>query len=596
MSSRLQQRKSTNGRSKLRRIKKPWWNEDLTNARNEYSKVDKQARKSTGEGRLPLQQKAKQLRKDLDRKVQRAKRAHWCKMQEDLLSLQSNNPKEYWRYIGNLGIGGERQRGVPWEIQRDDGSISTDPTEVLNHWKTSYEQLLNVGDREEPSKPAFADAEPPRATGLDRDIELTEVLRALTTAKNGKATGLDGLPVEVLRNQSAISFLHELFKKCFSSGKVPSTWLHNIISPIPKCNTGDPRDPNSSRGITLASCVYKLYCSVLNKRLSVWAEANQRIADEQNGFRKARSCIDHLCSLTEIIEHRRKKRLPTFAAFIDFSKAYDRIPRSLLWYKLEKLGPDGPFLRALKSLYQNVKCAIRINGTHSDFFNVNIGLKQGCLISPALFNLYVNDLIEEINSIKCGITVGNEMVSALMYADDMVLISHSEDHLQQMLNKLHSWCDNWKMTVNASKTKVMHFRIGPSVRRSSFVFTCGDKEIGFADHYRYLGLVLNEFLDYQKTATEVAKAATRALGAVIAKCKAHGDVPYTCFSQLFDTLVQPIIDYAAAVWGHRSFSCINAVQHRACRFFLKVGRHTPNTAVTGEMAWRLPQHSCSDIS
>jgi hypothetical protein len=89
---------------------------------------------------------------------------------------------------------------------------------------------------------------------------------------------------------------------------------------------------------------------------------------------------------------------------------------------------------------------------------------------------------------------------------------------------------------------------------------------------------------------EVAKSATRALGAVIAKCKAHGNVPYDCFTYLYDSLVQPIIDYGSAIWGHKEFSCIKSVQFRACRFFMKVGRYTPNSAVMGDMGWSTPQH------
>lgn len=163
-----------------------------------------------------------------------------------------------------------------------------------------------------------------------KNISIFEVEKAIKIAKNDKASGLDSIPYEIFRNNTCVHILHRVFNVCYETGKIPRDWGKGIINPIPKSNMLDPRDPLSYRGITLAATMYKLYCSVLNDRLSKWLENNDKLADEQNGFRKGRSTIDHLASLTSIIESRLKKRLPTFAAFIDFQKAYDRIDRSTL--------------------------------------------------------------------------------------------------------------------------------------------------------------------------------------------------------------------------------------------------------------------------
>jgi hypothetical protein len=100
-------------------------------------------------------------------------------------------------------------------------------------------------------------------------------------------------------------------------------WSKGIITPIPKSSTSDPRDPMSYRDLTLASVAYKLYCGVLNARLTVELYDMEVINDEQNGFRKGRSTIDHLSTLTTIIETRKGRKLSTFCAFIYFKKAYD---------------------------------------------------------------------------------------------------------------------------------------------------------------------------------------------------------------------------------------------------------------------------------
>ena len=171
-----------------------------------------------------------------------------------------------------------------------------------------------------------------------------------------------------------------------------------------------------------------------------------------------------------------------------------------------------------------------------------------------------------------------ELVCILLYADDIALIAPCAEGLQEMLDKLNEWCIRWKMLVNAKKTQVIHFRKGPSITRSDFQFKCGEACIETVDRYRYLGLIFTEFLDFNIMAKTVAQAAARALGLLIAKCKAHGGVPHEVFTKLYDSLVQPIIDYGAAVWGATEFSCIHAVQHRACRYFLGLGKYAPNGA------------------
>ena len=124
-------------------------------------------------------------------------------------------------------------------------------------------------------------------------------------------------------------------------------------------------------------------------------ESNGGIADEQNRFRAGRSTSDHIGSLSLILQSRIKMKNKC-AVFIDFSKACDRINKTLLWHKLSILGINGIMLNSIKSLYEHVKCAIRINGTHTEGFCVNSGLKQGCILSSQLFNMFANDLIHAI--------------------------------------------------------------------------------------------------------------------------------------------------------------------------------------------------------
>ena len=425
---------------------------------------------------------------------------------------------------------------------------------------------------------------------LNAEITVEEVRFAVIGAAKGKALGDDNIPVETLQNEVCIQYFVKLFNTCLDAGTIPDSWGKGIINPILKDVKADQREPLNYRGITITSAAYKVYCSVLNYRLSNWIEVHNGICDEQNGFRAGRSTADHLSTLSFIVETRIKKKMNTFATFIDFSKAYDRIDRSLLWHKLSKIGIDGKMFNALKSLYSNVKCTVRLNGVHSDWFKVQTGLKQGCILSPLLFNAFVNDLIQEIRRLHVGIPyTDDELISILLYADDIVLLSANERDMQTIVNCLASWCNAWGLTINFNKSKMVHFR-APSVHRSEVEIECGVSKLEFVDSYKYLGVLFTEHLDYNLMTKMVAQSASRALGLLISKDKSFGGMPYDCFTKCYNATVQATIDYSAAVWGTKSVSCVNAIQNRACRYFLGLGRYAPNAAVNGDMGWPAPEH------
>ncbi len=138
---------------------------------------------------------------------------------------------------------------------------------------------------------------------------------------------------------------------------------------------------------------------------------------------------------------------------------------------------------------------VRVNGTKTETFPISIGVRQGDTLSPTLFALYVNDLCEDIKQLQNGIDVAGRQVSILMYADDIVLFSETEEGLQVMLDCLYNWIRKWRMSINADKTKVVHFR-RKNDPQSQFQFHVGNGITHYVDSYRYLGLCLNYHLDY----------------------------------------------------------------------------------------------------
>ena len=131
-----------------------------------------------------------------------------------------------------------------------------------------------------------------------------------------------------------------------------------------------------------------------------------------------------------------------------------------------------------------MKCSVKFNGVTTDWFDVSMGLKQGCILSPQFFNLFINDLTSRINDLKCGVKFGDEQISILLYADDIVLLSSNEEDLQCMLDLLYEYCRSWKMLLNFNKSKIIHFR-PKSFLQTAHEFHCGSESIEVVSQYKY---------------------------------------------------------------------------------------------------------------
>ncbi len=168
------------------------------------------------------------------------------------------------------------------------------------------------------------------------------------------------------------------------------------------------------------------------------------------------------------------------------------------------------------------------------WFETPQGVKQGDNLSPTCFLSYVNPLIGVLKSTQVGVKFGPHVISILAYADGLVLLAENEHDLQLLLDTLYDWCYKWRLAINIDKTKVMHFRT-KDCTRTQFDFNVNGQKLKIVNSYKYLGILLEEFLDFSKTAELLAGAAGRALGAVINKVKNNKDLGYRTYTTLIDT-------------------------------------------------------------
>ena len=514
--------------------------------------------------------------------MRKTKRRFRRERQLKLLEQQKYKPKLFWNFI--KGIGSTTQQ-LPTSVCTSNGEVVTEGNQVLNVWRDYFCSLLNPTNPEKATSPSL---EPLKldASILNESFSYEEVKAAVLSNHNNKSPGYDQIKPMFIKNEACICFLLSLFNYCFHHGVAPEAWFKTIIKPIPKSNLRS-QSPADYRGISLQSFVAKTFSRLLNSRLREWLECNDALSDEQNGFRTDRCCQDHIFALTSTIENRMARKEDTFACFIDFKKAFDCVNRDLLWKKLAvRFGLSGKFLLALKALYKDVCCSVDVNHTLTDWFDVNNGVKQGCILSPTLFAMFIDDLVTELKVKQLGVNCQTCMLSCLLYADDIVLLAPSAKNLQGLINVVAEWCMKWNMHLNLEKTNVVHFRKNlRSKARSTFHFTFRGDEISYTSQYKYLGLVLNEHLNWSNSLENIVCKANRALALLNHRMRATGGFHLKTYTLLFNQLVQPIIMTNACIWGHKEYPKIANIQHRAMRFFLGVGKTCPIGGLFGEMGW-----------
>lgn len=354
--------------------------------------------------------------------------------------------------------------------------------------------------------------------------------------------------------------------------KCPKKWCN--FTQILLFKKGNKKDIMNYRGIALANAILKIFTNILAKRLGIWAENMGLLPEGQAGFRAGRSCEDNIFVLQAKISLTiQKERGKLFTTFVDFQRAFDSVHHGLLCQKLHKIGLSGQCIRIIRSIYENAKMKVKLQeGEFTDEIEITMGVLQGDSLSPILFILFLQDLVQffETNGYKRI----EEKGEIQLFADDLTVSGESAADLQRKLQTLSDYYEINKLNVNTNKTKIMIFQKGGK-RKSCKSFKYRGKCIEIVDEYVYLGTLFHRSGNFSKTVNYFSTKAKIAIGTIwkpLIATKAEG---WNSRQKLFDAVVTSTLLYNAGTWGLDYEEELEIVQSGFVKQMLGLSRRTP---------------------
>ena len=292
-------------------------------------------------------------------------------------------------------------------------------------------------------------------------FDSNNVTKAVREMKSGKSDGYDGLTSDYIINCTPlmIGYITNLFNCIIRHGCIPSSFCISTLVPIPKSKLNSLSDSNNYRAIALSSLLCKLLdACIITKQSKVFQSHDLLFA-----YKSDHSTVQCVSMIREIVSYYKSKSTHVFMCMLDASKAFDKVNLLLLFKKLRLKGMCPLILRFIIKMYINQCIQVKWNNLKSEKCSISNGVKQGGVMSPLLFNLYVQDLIDCLDNQGLGCHMGNHFTGCFIYADDITLLAPSSDGMNGMLKTCEKYALEHDISFNPCKTKCMYFPYFKSV-------------------------------------------------------------------------------------------------------------------------------------
>ena len=392
----------------------------------------------------------RELRRLTTRSLRKDKNEHWKGIAVNIESAaRHHDSRKLYQILHSVS---KKVTAPPDVLLSRNGTSITDNQSRCDRWTEHFNELLNHSP---PPRTASYDSSPTEVYPCRIQApSVEEVCTVIGQLKNNKAPGEDGIPPEILKDCIGPlgPWLHQVILRAWESETLPNAWGKAVLLPIFK--KGDKRICTNYRGISLIDVAAKVFSALILKRFQ--AERDKRTRPNQSGFRPGRGCIDQIHNLRRILEQRWRYQQGTCICFVDFAAAFDSVDRQSLWKIMAADGMPPKLLRLIQAYYDSSRTKVRADQTESDYFDICSGVKQGCVLSPILFNYVIDwvltNALAPFNGVQAGVDV---CITDLAYADDVVLLAESFDEMQRMVNAVERCAETVGLQINAAKTKIL---------------------------------------------------------------------------------------------------------------------------------------------
>ena len=378
-------------------------------------------------------------------------------------------------------------------------------------------------------------------------ITPSDVNNILKSVDINKANGPDGISNRILKicNNQLSEPLALVFNFALKTGKYPSEWKNANLIPIFK--KGDRQLMKNYRPVSLLSQTSKIFERIIYNKIYDHCKINNILTEKNSGFKKLDSTINQLIHFSHKIYQGLEDEEKIGIIFLDISKAFDSIWHKGLVFKLRKYGIKGSILKLIESYLSGRKQRVVIDGFLSEFLEIFCGVPQGSILGPLLFLIFLNDIVDNIDSIMS------------LFADDTALASirktwfEVETDLNKSLIKLQNWSENWHLNFNADKTFYMMISNNRTKKdkQEKLNLLLSNSPIKKISEHKHLGVIFNEGLTWSNHINYTCGRASKSLGLLYKNRK--------CFNRatlikLYFSMIRPIIEYGSILYDNLTLS------------------------------------------
>lgn len=546
---------------------KPW----MTNTiRKNMRQRDRLYHKAKSSKSMTHWQNYKNKRNEVVNLVRLAKLGYMKKLQSSL-SDPNLSPKSWYRLVNDITKLKNKHNPPPPLCKDNQINIHPfDKAQTLNNHFADISKIENEPPLpDEPSPPNF---------NL-RSIQVTnqDVKDQLYKLNTAKPAGPDDIMPKFIKliSNSITEPLTSLFNRSLDLGQVPTQWKMANISAIFK-GKGDDQDPANYRPISITSCLGKILEKIIFKYLYNYLQANEILTKFQSGFRPKDSTVNQLLEIYHIKLENMDKGKELKFIFCDVSKAFDKVWHSGLLFKLKKYGLCDKIFRWFSSYLIDRKQRVINEGFQSTWMDTSAGVPQGSVLGPYLFLLYINDIVDNINS------------NIRLFADDTSLFTVIENAdsipiLNEDIYNIAKWSHEWCIILNPTKTSTMTF----TRKRNSNIpnVKMNDTELKDEKYHTHLGLTFSSDASWDEHIRIIYKKAAYRLN-ILRMLKY--DLDRKSLIRFYISYIRPTLEYGDIIWDNisqQSALLLESIQLDACRIITGLRKGTSHDTLYKELGF-----------